>query len=109
MPRICWEPSRPPVAVKAIQPAVLIQPVTQLVMATYLRGETIAAQWYCPAEVGYAERNSARDAARQRLPIAAVTRPQMTELGPPEGRARVREAASAVHEFCTCQTGNRSV
>lgn len=58
--------------------------------------ETIAAQWYCPPAVGYAERNSAREAARHILQIPATMRPHMTELGPPDGKARVMEAARAV-------------
>lgn len=49
--------------------------------------------------VGYAESISASPAARHKLQIPAVTSPQITELGPPEGRARESEDESAVHEF----------
>lgn len=56
-------------------------------------------QWYCPPAVGYAERNSARDVERQRLKKPAVTSPQMTEIGPPEGRAKLIDVDNAVHEF----------
>jgi hypothetical protein len=68
-------------------------------MGIHRRVETMAAQWYWPAEVGKAERNSAKEAARQRVQIAAVTRPQIKEEAPPEGRASVREAARATQEF----------
>ena len=37
--------------------------------------------------------------AKQTLQIPAVTRPQITELGPPLGRANDIEAESAVHEL----------
>jgi hypothetical protein len=47
----------------------------------------------------YAERNSARDAARHKLQMPAVIRPQMTDVGPPLGRASERLADNAVHEF----------
>jgi hypothetical protein len=47
----------------------------------------------------YAERNSARLAARHKLHIPAVTRPQMTEVGPPLGRASDKLADKAVQEF----------
>lgn len=50
-------------------------------------------------DIAYAERNSARDAARHKLQIPAVTRPQMTDVGPPLGKASDRLADSAVHEF----------
>ena len=96
-PTINWLPSRPPVAVNAIQPAVLIQPVTHDTIGTQGLGDTIAAQWYCPADVGKAERNSASDAARHKLHIPAVMRPQITDVGPPDGSARERLAERAVH------------
>lgn len=64
-----------------------------------LLGHSIAAQWYCPPALGYALRNSARLAARHRLQTPAVINPQSTEVGPPLGRARDNDVASAVHEF----------
>ena len=68
-------------------------------MGTHSFQLIIATQWYCPPAVGYADRNSASEAARARLQIPAVTRPQMTEVGPPEGRASEREAERAVQEL----------
>lgn len=47
----------------------------------------------------YAERNSASEAAKHKLHTPAVTRPQMTEVDPPLGKARDRLAESAVQEF----------
>ena len=49
--------------------------------------------------VGYALKNSASEAARHRLQTPAVTRPQMTLVLPPLGKASEREADSAVQEF----------
>ena len=49
--------------------------------------------------MGYADRNSANEAAKHKLHIPAVMRPQITEVGPPDGSARDREAARAVQEF----------
>lgn len=54
-----------------------------------------ATQWYCPPAVGYADRNSARLAARQRLQVPARTRPHRTATGPPDGRANGRPAPRA--------------
>ena len=62
-------------------------------------GETMATQWYCPPAVGYAERNSAREEARQMLQIPAVISPHITDVGPPLGSATDIDTASAVHEF----------
>lgn len=64
-----------------------------------LLGHSIAAQWYCPPADGYALRNSARLDARHRLHTPAVIKPQRTEVGPPLGKARDRDVASAVQEF----------
>lgn len=50
-------------------------------------------------DVRKADSSSARLAAKLKLQIPAVTSPQITEIEPPEGRAREREAASAVQEF----------
>jgi hypothetical protein len=41
-----WEPRRPAVAVKAIQPKTLIQPVIQLRMGTHDFQLITATQWY---------------------------------------------------------------
>jgi len=49
--------------------------------------------------VGYADKNSAKDAARQRLQTPAVIRPHITAAGPPDGSARDREVDKAVHEL----------
>lgn len=49
--------------------------------------------------VGYAERNSASEAAKQRLQTPAVTKPQSTLVDPPDGNASPMEAESAVHEL----------
>jgi hypothetical protein len=54
---------------------------------------------YCPPAVGYAERNSAIDAAKAKLQIPAVMRPQSTLVEPPDGSARPSEDESAVQEF----------
>lgn len=54
---------------------------------------------YCPPAVGYAERNSAIDAARAILQIPAVMRPQRTLVEPPDGSASPSEDESAVQEF----------
>lgn len=51
------------------------------------------------AHVGYADRNSARLAARHKLQIPATIKPHNTADGPPEGSARDREAESAVQEL----------
>ena len=76
----------------------------------------IATKWYWPPAagtavrrsspqtqvvlpVGYADSISARPAAKHRLQIPAVTRPHITEVGPPAGKARDKEADSAVQEF----------
>ena len=59
----------------------------------------IATQWYCPPAVGYADRNSARDAARHKLHMPAVIRPQRREVEPPLGKASDIDAESAVHVF----------
>ena len=89
-------PSKPPVAVNATQAPTLIQPVAKL-MARLVDGQLMmATQWYCPPAVGYADRNSAKDAAKHMLQMPAKMRPQMTALGPPDGRARLREVESAV-------------
>ncbi|KAK0935480.1 hypothetical protein LTR29_012953 [Friedmanniomyces endolithicus] len=53
----------------------------------------------CPPAVGYALRNSAREAAKHRLHTPAVIKPHMTDVGPPLGKARDSEAESAVQEF----------
>jgi hypothetical protein len=58
-----------------------------------------AKKAYCPPAVGYAERNSASDAARAKLQIPAVKRPQMTEVEPPLGKASESDIESAVQEF----------
>jgi hypothetical protein len=87
------------VATRATQPDRLIHPVTHDNCLLILGGEIMATQWYWPPAVGYAERNSASEAARERLQIPAVARPQTTETEPPEGRARDREAARAVQEL----------
>lgn len=99
MPTISCEASSPPEQTSAIHPATLIQPVIQLKIGTHGFHAMTATQWYCPPAVGYADRNSASDAARHRLQTPAVTRPQMTEVGPPDGRARERDADSAVQEL----------
>lgn len=49
--------------------------------------------------VGYAERNSASEADKQRLQTPAVTKPQSTLVEPPDGKASPREADRAVHEL----------
>lgn len=49
--------------------------------------------------MGYDDRNSALDTARQSAPTPAVTNPQMIVAGPPLGRPIERLAASAVQEF----------
>lgn len=49
--------------------------------------------------VGYAERNSAREVERHRLKKPAVHRPQITEVDPPEGKARLIDVESAVQEL----------
>jgi len=49
--------------------------------------------------VGKAERNSASDAARQRLQMPATIRPQVTLEGPPLGKANDMLAPAAVHVF----------
>lgn len=87
------------VATSATQPETLIHPVTQESPRFQPCGDMAAIQWYWPPEVGYAERNSPRLAARDKLHIPAVTKPHMTATGPPEGSASEREAARAVHEF----------
>lgn len=51
------------------------------------------------AHVGYADRNSARLAARHKLQTPATIKPHSTADGPPEGSARDREAESAVQEL----------
>jgi hypothetical protein len=43
-----------------------------------------------------AERNSAREAASDKLQMPATTKPQMTDIDPPEGNASDSDAASAV-------------
>lgn len=59
----------------------------------------MATKWYCPPAVGNAESISANDAARHKLQIPAVTKPHITELGPPLGKASDNEALNAVHEL----------
>jgi len=54
---------------------------------------------YCPPAVGYADRNSASDAAKHKLQMPAVTSPQMTLVEPPDGKASPIDDDSAVHEF----------
>lgn len=54
---------------------------------------------YCPPAVGYADRNSASDAAKHKLQMPAVTSPQMTLVEPPDGNASPIDDESAVHEF----------
>ena len=87
------------VATSATQPDTLIQPVIHDRPRRREGGAIMATQWYCPPAVGYADSSSARLAAKLRLHIPAVTRPQSTESGPPEGSASDREEASAVHEL----------
>lgn len=58
-----------------------------------------ATQWYCPPAVGYADKNSANDAAKAKLHIPAVISPQSTEVEPPLGNASDNEADNAVQEF----------
>ena len=74
-------------------------PVIQLKIGTQLFQLIIATQWYWPPAVGYADRNSASDAASARLHIPAVIRPHSTDTDPPLGSASESEADSAVHEF----------
>lgn len=117
IPTMIWDPSNPPAATSAIHPETLIHPVIQERSGTYRFQEMTATQWYLscqlmsiciqfefvktywPPAVGYAERNSASDAAKHRLHIPAVMNPHITLVDPPEGSARDSEAESAVHEF----------
>lgn len=46
MPMINWLPSRPAVAVRAIQPKTLIQAVIQLRIGIHRFHEMTATQWY---------------------------------------------------------------
>ena len=59
----------------------------------------MATQWYCPPAVGKADKNSAREAAKHRLQIPAVTNPHIVEVVPPLGNARESDAARAVQEL----------
>ena len=52
-----------------------------------------------PGKETYADRNSANEAARHKLQTPAVINPQITDVGPPLGRASDRLADNAVHEF----------
>lgn len=96
---ISWLPRSPPVADKATQPETLIHPVTHEIPRLVFFQLMIAAQWYWPPAVGNALMNSAIEAARHRLKHPAVMRPQMTAEGPPDGKARLSDAANAVHVF----------
>ena len=89
-------PSRHP---PRIYKDMLTQPVIQLSIGCHLFQLMIATQWYCPPAVGYADRNSAKDAARHKLHIPAVMRPHSTDVEPPLGSARDSDAESAVHVF----------
>lgn len=59
----------------------------------------MAAQWYCPPEVGYTLQISAMDAAMAKLPMKDGMIPQMMAHGPPEGKATDMDVAMAVHEL----------
>lgn len=74
-PRISSLPSEPAVATSATQPEQLIQPVIQDRTGIQLLQDVTATQWYWPPAVGYADKNSARDAAMHRLQIPAVRSP----------------------------------
>ena len=87
------------VATSATHPERLIHPVIQLSTGLHDGQAIIATQWYCPPAVGYALRNSAREAASARLQIPAVINPQSTAEDPPLGSAKDREADNAVQEF----------
>lgn len=114
MPTTNCDPSNPPLATRAIQPETLIQPVIHESRGTYRFQDITATQWYLecstavlqwrfvtywPPAVGYADRNSASDAARHRLHIPAVMRPQVTLVEPPDESARDSDAERAVQEF----------
>lgn len=49
--------------------------------------------------MGKADRNSAREAERHKLKNPAVTKPHITEVDPPEGKARLIDVDSAVQEL----------
>jgi hypothetical protein len=68
------------VATRATQPDRLIHPVIQEIPRLSEGGESMAAQWYCPPAVGYADSISAKEAARLRLHIPAVTSPHILTL-----------------------------
>ena len=97
-PTISSLASTPLVATSAIQPPMLIQPVIHDKNRLYRGGLMIATQWYCPPAVGYAERNSPIDMASATFPMPAVSRPQITDDGPPLGSARDMDTESACHE-----------
>jgi len=52
----------------------------------------------------HADKNSASEAVRHKLQIPAVTRPQMTDVDPPLGRASDKRAQRAVYELRTAIT-----
>lgn len=80
-------------------PETLIHPVIHDKSGTHFFQPMTATQWYWPPAVGYAERNSASEAARHKLQTPAVTRPHTTLVEPPLGNASDIEADSAVHEL----------
>jgi hypothetical protein len=114
-PEMSCDASSPPEVVRASQPDTLIHPVIQEARGTQRFGVMTATQWYlrihqilsmkfladtyCPPAVGYADRNSANEAASARLQIPAVSSPQITLVDPPEGSASPSDDESAVHEF----------
>lgn len=49
--------------------------------------------------VGYADRNSAREAAIQSVQTPAVKRPQMILVGPPDVRLKGKAEENAVHDW----------
>ena len=60
---------------------------------------TGAAVTLCLLKEKLTDKNSAKEAAKDKLQMPATTSPQMTASGPPLGRANDILAPRAVHEF----------